>query len=510
MKGVGTEKLLFFILEEWKLILLLTIIFALYSYYTSTFDFFEKKGIKYMKPTIFLGNLGPRLFPKKSYYENQLDIYNYFKGSPCGGMFEGTIPILYIFNPDLLKAITIRDFDYFVDRNSLNSNKPRFLSRSLLNLKGSEWKGVRSILTPSFSSSRLKNMLPLLESCSQQMIEYLNKYDNKDVEMKDAMGYYTLETIGVCAFGIKCDALSDENAHFAKVVKKFMDISLPKRIYILLVLMLMPKMIRYLNISFINPEATGELVKMLKATKAERRASNVKRNDFLQLVLDAADEERHENGKREIHLDDDTIDAQSLLFLIAGYETSSTLLSFAIYVMATKPELQSKLRNHVIEVIKGKDLDYDVLSQLSYLEAFLLETLRMYTPISRVDRVCTKDYTLPMTSIRIKAGDLIALPLCGVHMDPDIYPNPHEFRPERFMGEEKNQRPSHLFLAFGAGPRNCIGSRFAMFSVKLAMVSLLKNFKFTTGPKTEIPVKFNKKRLMLSPENGLWVHVEKL
>lgn len=71
-------------------------------------------------------------------------------------------------------------------------------------------------------------------------------------------------------------------------------------------------------------------------------------------------------------LDDDTIDAQSLLFLIAGYETSSTLLSFAIHVLATKPELQTKLRQHVEELTNGKEMSYELLSQLHYLEGFLL------------------------------------------------------------------------------------------------------------------------------------------
>lgn len=71
-------------------------------------------------------------------------------------------------------------------------------------------------------------------------------------------------------------------------------------------------------------------------------------------------------------LDDDTIDAQSLLFLIAGYETSSTLLSFAIHILATKPEIQEKLRKHVQELTDGKEMSYELLSQLTYLEGFLL------------------------------------------------------------------------------------------------------------------------------------------
>lgn len=502
----GTKQILNFIMEDWKLLLFLTFIFGVYFYYTSSFDYFEKKGIKFMKPTIFFGNLGQRVFAKKSFHAFQLDIYNYFKGYPYGGIFEGRRPVLYVFDPELIKAVTIRDFEHFVDRNTFNTNEPRYLKQSLLNLKGSEWKGVRSKITPAFSSARLKNMLPLIQMCSQQMVDFLKQYDNTDVEMKETMGHFTLEVIGACAFGLKCDALTDENAHFLKVAEKFNYMSKLKRYSIFFLLMFMPKMTRYINISFLNAPSIEELVRILKAAKAERRSSGIKKSDFLQLLIDAADTEKAESKN---YLDDDTIDAQSLLFLIAGYETSSTLLSFAAHVLATSPDLQDTLREHVVAVTDGKDVDYELLAKLDYLEAFLLETLRIYPPVSRVDRMCTKSYQLANT-LPISAGEVVAIPIYGIHMDADIYPEPEQFRPERFMGDEKKDRSSHLFLAFGAGPRNCIGLRFAMFSAKLAMVALLKNFKFSKCAKTDDPIKINKSTVLLKAESGLWVHLESI
>ncbi|XP_063364242.1 cytochrome P450 9e2-like [Cydia amplana] len=506
----GTKQIIFFVMEEWKLILFLTLIFGLYMYYTSTFEFFEQKGIKFMKPYPVVGNLGSRMMAQKSFHEFQYEVYNFFKGNPYGGIFEGRRPCLYVLDPELIKAITIRDFEHFVDRNTFTSNEPRYLSQSLLNLKGSEWKGVRSTLTPAFSSARLKNMLPLIEMCTEQMVQFLKQYDKQDVEMKDTMGHFTLEVIGACAFGIKCDALSDENANFIKIAERFNYMSKSKRMMIFFFLIFAPKMLRYFNISFMNEESTRELVTILKAAKKERRSGDYKRNDFLQLLIDGANKENidADGTKAGTLLDDDTIDAQSLLFLIAGYETSSTLLSFAIHMLATKPEIQEKLRAHVTELTEGKEMSYELLSQLSYLEGFLLETLRLFPPVARVDRVCTKKYTLPGTPVEINVGDVVAIPVYGLHKDADIYPDPEEFRPERFIGEEKKNRPAHLFLAFGAGPRNCIGLRFAMYSAKLAMVSLLKNFKFSSCPKTTDPIKFDKRGFLLKAD--LWVRIESL
>uniref|UniRef100_A0A2H1VFH0 unspecific monooxygenase n=1 Tax=Spodoptera frugiperda TaxID=7108 RepID=A0A2H1VFH0_SPOFR len=107
---------------------------------------------------------------------------------------------------------------------------------------------------------------------------------------------------------------------------------------------------------------------------------------------------------------------------------------------------------------EGKEVDYDLLAKLQYLDGFLLETLRMYPPVSRVDRVCTKPYNLPGTNIVIKPGEVVAIPLYGIQMDPEHYPEPKEFQPERFLNENKTERGSHLYMAFGVGPRNCIGT----------------------------------------------------
>nr|ASX93992.1 cytochrome P450 CYP354A13 [Zygaena filipendulae] len=498
------------LIKEWRLFTFFVCVIILYIYYTSTFDFFSKKGIKYMKPTIFVGNLGPRLKAAISIHEFQVQIYEYFKGDLCGGIFEGRKPVLYLFDPDIIKDVAIQHFDHFIDRNTINRHE-QYFSRSLLNLQGSEWKGVRSTLSPAFSSAKLKNMLPLIAHCSQQMITFLKQYNGKDIEMKDALGHFTLEVIGACAFGIECEALTNENSHFVKVAEKFTYMSKLKRVGIFIILMFMPKLFRVLNISFLHRETIEELVRMLKATKAERRASGCKRNDFLQILVDAADKEMsNPDHTSKIYFDDETIDAQSLLFLLGGYETTSTLLSFAVHQMAINPDLQIKLRSHITEIGIESDVSYEQLSELTYLEAFLYEILRMYPPLSRIDRICTKKYNLPKTSVQVAVGETVIIPIYALHMDPNYYPKPSEFRPERFLGDEKSNRPSHLFLGFGTGPRNCIGQRFAMISAKMAMVTLLKNFEFSICDQTQDPIMFDKRSVLLKAEKGVWVHIEKL
>lgn len=100
------------------------------------------------------------------------------------------------------------------------------------------------------------------------------------------------------------------------------------------------------------------------------------------------------------------------------------------------------------------------------------------------------------------------IPVYAVHHDPEIYPDPLKFMPERFDPEEVQKRPSCTFLPFGDGPRNCVGLRFGMLQARVGLVSLIKSFEFSPSAKTSIPIKFSSKHLVLSPVDGLWLNVK--
>jgi cytochrome P450 len=126
---------------------------------------------------------------------------------------------------------------------------------------------------------------------------------------------------------------------------------------------------------------------------------------------------------------------------------------------------------------------------MKYMDQVLDESLRMYPPIQRTDRVAGADYTYE--DIRIQKGQLISISIYGLHHDSDVYPEPDKFRPERFDEASKASRDNLSFLPFGAGPRNCIGMRFATVEIKLMMASLLHKFRFERCEKTPVYIKLN-------------------
>lgn len=121
---------------------------------------------------------------------------------------------------------------------------------------------------------------------------------------------------------------------------------------------------------------------------------------------------------------------------------------------------------------------------MKYLEQVVDETLRMYPPVQRTDRVAGCDYEYE--GVKIVKGQIITVPIYALHHDPDIYPRPDEFRPERFDEATKRTRESVAFCPFGAGPRNCIGMRFALIEIKLLLVSILSRFRFEKCHQTPV------------------------
>ncbi|KAJ8886076.1 hypothetical protein PR048_012282 [Dryococelus australis] len=157
--------------------------------------------------------------------------------------------------------------------------------------------------------------------------------------------------------------------------------------------------------------------------------------------------------------DDDVMASQCVIFFVAGFETSSTAMSFCLYELAKNPEVQDKLRQEIDIIIEHHDgiMTYDALHDMKYLDRVIDETLRKHPPASSVGRKCTKRYVIPGTETVVEEGTDVEVPIYGLHHDPKYFPDPEKFDPDRFTPENKNKRPQLCYLPFGDGPRICIG-----------------------------------------------------
>lgn len=204
--------------------------------------------------------------------------------------------------------------------------------------------------------------------------------------------------------------------------------------------------------------------------------------------------------------------AESFIFYSGGFETSSTSLTFCLYELALHQEIQQKLRKEVQEGLKGNDekVSYDFLLGCKYLDMVIKETLRKYPIVSGMLRKCTKEYKIPDTNLVIPEGCSVLLPTYAIHHDPDFYPEPSKFDPERFSPENSEKRNPITFLAFGEGPRACIGLRFGMLQMKIALVKLMTNFEIKVCDKTPNPLEFVPSAPFLAPVGGMWLELKRL
>ncbi len=189
--------------------------------------------------------------------------------------------------------------------------------------------------------------------------------------------------------------------------------------------------------------------------------------------------------------------------MIAGYETTSTALSYATYILATHPEEQQKLQEHIDAHFDPETEDtmptYEIVSEMDYLDMFIRETLRMF-PIAptAITRQSTEDFCIKDIGV-VPAGTLIIVDMYNLHYNPNLWGplDPQEFHPERFA----TKRHPMAWIPFGAGPRNCVGMRFALLEMKMLLVRLLKTYTLIEcGEKTRKPFQELEETLVITPK----------
>jgi cytochrome P450 family 3 subfamily A len=302
-------------------------------------------------------------------------------------------------------------------------------------------------------------------------------------------------------------------------LKKIFNISLANLLF--LILLISPRLAIYLakkGYSVFPSTPMNYITNVINQILTRRRQHPERRNDFIQIMVDHEKEIKHEEqinqqtekpqgqqwGTLSKTLNDREIVGQALIFMLAGYETTSVLMSFFFYVMATEPMVQEKVYDEIRQELGDDEVTHEKLSQLQYLDMVINETLRMYPPFIRFDRVASQNYQLG--NYQIPKGCVINVPVYPIHHDPNSWPEPEKFIPERFSPGEKAKRHPMAFLPFGDGPRNCVGMRFALLEAKIAMAKALRLVEFQKCEKTEVPLELGK-LVILNSKNTIWLRV---
>lgn len=453
------------------LALLITIIYLVYVLANRKFNYWKNKNVPFVKPLPILGNYGRYMLLREYPGKVVQKLCQQFPNLPYFGAFFGTEPVLVVQSPELLKHVFTKDFYYFNGREISNHVHKECITQNLFFASGDKWKIVRQNLTPLFSSAKMKNMFYLIEKCSHVFEDVLDREISMSniIEARELSTRYTMDCICTCAFGIESNTLvAPENNPF-----KFMADEIFRNTYSrgmkLILRSVWPTLFYSIGLQAFPPTIDAFFAQLMKGVFESRNYTPSARNDFVDLVLHLKKEDilvgdKISNVKtgldEKVHLkvDDAVLTSQCVMFFAAGFETSATTLSFTMYELAKHRESQKRAAEEVDEYLRKRNnkLSYDCVTELPYLEACLYETIRLYPVLGNLTREVMDDVTLP-DGLHLDKGIRIHIPVYSLHHNPDYFPEPDKYKPERFLPENKDDIKPYTFLPYGEGPRNCIG-----------------------------------------------------
>ena len=264
-----------------------------------------------------------------------------------------------------------------------------------------------------------------------------------------------MDAIASCAFGVDAGSFSDPNSQFVSHARKVFRRDFFDAMKVLLGLMPGGMQIAgLLNISIMKPKETAFFYDVLESTLKQRMNGQVQRNDLINLMIKAMENEGDENevtkdeetsisGKSTKKLDHLSLIATPMALLIAGYDTTAQTMSFCFYELAKNPEIQERLQAEIDQAYEDCDgayPDYTTIQSLEYLDMVIHETLRLHPIVPIITRACTKDFELPGTNLTIKKDEEVLFSTVAIHSNPKYYPNPTQFNPEHFSKEAKAER----------------------------------------------------------------------
>ncbi|KAI2474099.1 cytochrome P450 9e2-like [Diabrotica virgifera virgifera] len=495
------------------------------------FRYWDQYGVKTVSSIYLLKELVKVYRRQRIMTDMCRNVYNAIPNARYFGVYQFSKPALVLKDPDLITELTIKHFNHFTDHQFMISEKfEPMWGKSLFIIKGQRWRKIRHIISPSFTSNKLKIMFGLITDCAKNFTEhFLQKNEDViEVELKEVFKRFTNDVLTSTSFGLAVDSFKNPNNQFLDMAKKMFNFTSGFGNLIKFNIMIQwPALYEFLGLPVFDATVNDFFERLVEDTIQMREERGIVRPDMIHLLMEAKKESLKEknidNEKSEdtdtknIELTNKDIAAQAFFFYLAGFDAVATAICFCCYEMVVNPEIQDRLRAEVEESFDncGGAVTYDTINELKYFDMVLQETIRKWPPLFAMDRVCTKSFTIEPKvpdeqPVHLEKGSIFWLPIYALHHDPTYFPDPETFDPERFTPENKRNIKAGTFLAFGSGPRSCIGYRLAFVEIKTFLFHLLYYFEIVKTQKSQIPIKIKPTSPNLCSRDGFWFAFKKI
>lgn len=391
--------------------------------------------------------------------------------------------------PEYIEQMLLGNQKNYPKHRAIRNTLGPVLGDGLFLSEGDFWRRQRRIAAPAFQHNRIAGLVDLMGAEAGAMAEQWRKQSgqsqNEPFDVAAEMMALTFTIISRSMFSLNV-------ANEIETVRRMAQHVVSARPSVLDMLGFPQWIPRLHSKDFrVAVKAFDELVARILA---ERRASGADRGDLLSMLLSARDPETGE-GMTDKQLRDEV-----LTILLAGHETTANALTWCWCLLAQNPEAETRLHEELERVLGGRTPRREDIAELKYTRMVIEETLRLYPPAYVIARTAEKEDW--MGGARIRPGSSVIINIYVVHRNPNLWPEPERFIPERFTPEETAKRHRFAYLPFGGGPRICIGAGFAVTEATAILATLAQRHRLRLAPGREVkPVG----HITLRPRDGMWM-----
>ena len=421
--------------------------------------------------------------------------------------YVGTQPQIFLFGAEGFEKIL--SSSQHLTKGFQYNFASRWLGTGLLTGSGSKWQKHRKLLAPAFHFGILEGFLHTMNNHTKILVEKISDAAGDTVDIHKMMTHCALDIICETTMGVTVNAQEDNNSDYVRAVYKA-SVLVFRRLWSP---WLFSDFVYYRTASGIQWNETiailkGFTKKVIQERKEEIEADEnekdhnevgiKKKMAFLDLLIKSS-------GKGSVLTDHD-IQEEVDTFMFAGHDTTASSMAVTLYLIALDKTVQRKCQEELDTIFGDSDrlATNTDLSRMKYLTACVKESLRLYGSVPAIGRVTSQE--IEIEGHVIPAETEVFLSIMLLHRDEKYFANPEMFNPDRFYSESGPEKHPYAFTPFSAGPRNCIGQKFAMMEVKIILSSILRKF----NAHAEIAMKDVRMslELVLKPKNGFWVKFE--
>ncbi|XP_077287523.1 cytochrome P450 4g15-like isoform X2 [Arctopsyche grandis] len=426
--------------------------------------------------------------------------------------------LIFLTEPDDVEVIL--NSQIHIDKSTEYRFFKPWLGEGLLISSGEKWRSHRKMIAPTFHLNILKSFIGVFNTNSQAVCERLEKEIGKTFDVHDHLSGVTVDILLETAMGISRKTHDSDGFDYAMAVMKMCDIihqrhykfwlrsnwvfnltSIAKQQVKLLNIIhgLTSKVIKNKKEIFLRNKERGiempSVTKIISEGRDQKTVNEVKpkvpvkglrddldendENDvgekrrlaFLDLMLESAQSGTANITDHEIKEEVDTI-------MFEGHDTTAAGSSFVLCLLGIHQEVQAKVYQELIDIFGDSDRDatFQDTLEMKYLERVILESLRMYPPVPLIARKLNQDVKIVTKNYVLPKGATVVIATLKIHRKPELYPNPDTFNPDNFLPEKTQDRHYYGFIPFSAGPRSCVGRKYAMLKLKVMLSTILRKY----------------------------------